>query len=127
MPKKQVIGGGSKRFPFSEGVLFGDTYYISGAIGFDRETRKLVEGGVAAEAEKVMENLKESLKKAGMGFKDVVKATVYLKDMEDYQAFNEVYAAYFTDDFPAREAVAVSALAMNASVEVSLIAVKQRD
>lgn len=103
----------------------GDTLYLSGAIGFDRETGRVVEGGIAAETRKAIGNLKETLAKAGMDLEDVVKVTVYLRSMEDYQAFNEVYAQYFPKDPPARETVAVSGLALGAAIELSFIAVKQ--
>ncbi|MGQ9653701.1 MAG: RidA family protein [Thermodesulfobacteriota bacterium] len=125
MPKKQIIGRGPIGLPFCEGVLVGDTLYLSGAIGFDREAGRVVEGGIAAETRKAIGNLKETLAKAGMDLEDVVKVTVYLRSMEDYQAFNEVYAEYFPKDPPARETVAVSGLALGAAIELSFIAVKQ--
>lgn len=80
--------------------------------------------GIVAETKKAMENLHETLRKGGMNFKDVVKVTVFLKSMDDYQAFNEVYASYFSEDPPAREAASVAGLAFDASIELSFIAVK---
>lgn len=124
MSVKKIIGRAPKGLPFCEGVAVGDTFYLSGSIGFDHETGRLVEGGIAAETKKAMENLHETLRKAGMDFKDVVKVTVFLKSMDDYQAFNEVYASYFSEDPPAREATAVAGLAFDASIELSFIAVK---
>jgi 2-iminobutanoate/2-iminopropanoate deaminase len=125
MAEKRCIGEGPRGLPFCEGVLVGDTYYLSGSIGYDPKAGGVVEGGVVAETRRAIENLKESLGKAGMGLEDVVKVTVYLRSMEDYQAFNEVYASFFPTHPPAREAAAVAGLALDAKVELSFIAVKR--
>jgi reactive intermediate/imine deaminase len=124
MPQKQIIGKGPRGLPFCEGVLVGDTCYLSGSIGYDREAGKVVEGGIAAETRRAIENLRETLGKVGMDLTHVVKATVYLQSMEDYEAYNEAYASFFPKDPPARETVAVSGLALGAKVELSFIAVK---
>jgi len=122
--EKKIIGRGPKGLPFCEGVLVGNTLYLSGAVGFDKERGAMVEGGIEPETRQAIENLKTTLEKAGMSLSDVVKVTVYLKAMEDYEAFNKVYAFYFPENPPARETVAVSGLALNASVELSFIAVR---
>jgi 2-iminobutanoate/2-iminopropanoate deaminase len=124
MPNKQNIGVGPRGLPFCEAVLVGDTLYLSGSIGYDHGAGKVVSGGIEAETRRAIENLRGTLRKAGMDLKDVVKVTVYLKSMEDYQAFNQAYAAFFPEDPPARETVAVSGLALGANIELSFIAVR---
>lgn len=124
MPPKKVIGKAPMGLPFSEGVLVGDTLYLSGAIGYDPELGGVVPGGIASETRKAIENLRSVLRKAGMDLRDVVKVTAYLSSMDDYQDFNEVYSSYFPQDPPARETVAVSGLALGAKVELSFIAVR---
>ncbi len=121
---KQIIGKAPKGLPFCEGVLTGNTLYLSGSIGFDKNTGSLVEGGIVPETRKAIENLRETLQKAGMDLGNVVKVTVFLKSMDDYQAFNEAYASFFPENPPARETVAVSGLAFDARVELSFIAVR---
>jgi 2-iminobutanoate/2-iminopropanoate deaminase len=105
-------------------VLAGDTFYLSGAIGYDRERGEVVPGGIEAETRRAIENLRRILRKADMGLEDVVKVTVYLRSMDDYQAFNETYAAFFPTNPPARETVAVSGLALGARIELSFVAVR---
>mgnify|MGYP001040873667 CR=1 FL=1 len=122
--RRTVIGEGPMGLPFSQGVLVGQTLYLSGAIGYDPGIGGLVPGGIVPETRKAIENLKAVLEKAGMGLEHVVKVTVYLKSMDDYHAFNEVYRTYFSENPPARETVAVCGLALGASVEMSFIAVK---
>lgn len=124
MKARKIIGQAPKGLPFCEGVMVGDTFYLSGSIGFDHETGRLVDGGIIVETKKAIDNLHETLKKVGMVLKDVVKVTVFLKTMDDFQAFNEIYASYFPDHPPAREAAAVAGLAFGACVELSFIAVK---
>ena len=126
MSAKKIIGLAPKGLPFCEGVMVDDTFYLSGSIGFDHETGRLVEGGIVPETKKAIENLYGTLKKVGMNFKDVVKVTVFLKTMDDYQSFNKVYASYFSEDPPARETAAVAGLAFDASIELSFIAVKSQ-
>ena len=121
---KQIIGRAPKGLPFCEGVLAGNIFFLSGSIGFDRDTGGLVKGGIVPETRKAIENLRETLRKADMDLSNVVKVTVYLKTMDDYEAFNEVYASFFPEDPPARETVAVSGLAFDASIELSFIAMK---
>ena len=110
--------------PYSQGVLAGDTLYCSGQIGIDPATGSLVAGSVEAEAERVLENLGGVLRAAGLDYEHVVKCVVYLADMNDYAQVNEVYARYFSESPPAREAVQVAALPRDARVEISCIAVR---
>jgi 2-iminobutanoate/2-iminopropanoate deaminase len=125
MPKKEIIGKGPGGLPFPEGVLAGETFYLSGMIGVDMETGKLVEGGVGPETKKTIETLTKTLTKAGMTLENVVKVVAYLKKFEDFPSFNEAYADCFRGiEFPARETIAVADLVLGASVELSFIAVR---
>lgn len=121
---RKVVGLPIEGLPFSPAIMVGDMLFLSGSIGYDAEKKALVPGGIVAETRKAIENLRETLQEAGMGLENVVKVTVYLSDMADYETFNRVYAEYFPVDPPARETCAVSALAMGAKVELSFIAVK---
>lgn len=112
--------------PYSLGVASGDYIHYSGQIPLDPATGKLVEGGVAAQAEQVFQNLKVVLAAAGVSLADVVKATVFLTDMSDFAAMNEVYAKHVRAPYPARSTVAVAALPLGARVEIEVIAYKPR-
>ncbi|MFH1701228.1 MAG: Rid family detoxifying hydrolase [Candidatus Zixiibacteriota bacterium] len=96
--------------------------FISGQIGLDPQSMKIVEGGVLAEAKQVIQNLGGILKEAGGDYGSVVKATIYLADINDFAAVNEIYASYFENDPPARAAFAVAALPLGARVEIEAIA-----
>jgi 2-iminobutanoate/2-iminopropanoate deaminase len=124
MPERKQIGTGPRGLPFCEGVLAGDTFYLSGAIGYDHEAGSVVPGGIEPETRRAVENLGRVLQKVGMDLRNVVKVTVYLRSMDDYAAFNAAYAAFFPTDPPARETVAVSGLALGANIELSFIAVR---
>ncbi len=110
--------------PYSQAVKVGDMLFCSGQIAINPETGEYVKTDVKSEAKQVLENLKAVLNEAGMDFKDVVRATVFLKDINDYSAVNEVYASYFTEKPPARAAVQVGKLPKDVAVEISCIAVK---
>lgn len=112
--------------PYSQGIRIGGILFCSGQIPLDPNTGEIVQGGIEAEARQVMENLGAVLRAAGMDYSNVVKATVFLSDLQDYAAMNEVYATYFRDTPPAREAVEVSRIAKGARLEISFIAVKAR-
>lgn len=96
--------------------------FISGQIGLDPQTMKMVEGGVSAEAKQVLENLGGILKQAGGDYGSVIKATIFLADINDFATVNEIYASYFDTNPPARAAFAVSALPLGARVEIEAIA-----
>ena len=115
----------SANIPFSAAVQVGDTYWFSGKLGVSAETRAMEEGTVAAETRAILEAFDELFGELGVGFEDVVKATVYLTDVEGYGEMNEVYAEYFPEDAPAREAVIVADLVAGASIEISFIAVRR--
>lgn len=97
--------------------------YTSGQVGIDPARKALVAGGVKEQTEQVLHNLAAVLRGAGLGLADVVKSTVYLTDMADFQTMNEVYARHFGDSLPARTTVAVLGLPLGAKVEIDVVAV----
>lgn len=108
--------------PFSAAVRVGDTLYLSGALGNLPGTLELAEGGIQGETRQTLENIRNSLETFGGSMDDVVKCTVFLADISEWSAMNEVYVTYF-DDKPARSAMGVSGLALGARVEIECIAV----
>lgn len=108
--------------PISQGVVHGDTLYVSGQTGVDPETNEMVEGGVEAEARMALENIGAILRAAGSSFDDVIKATVFVEDMDDFEAVNAVYEEFLSEPYPARSAVEVSDLALEFAVEIEAIA-----
>jgi len=110
--------------PYSQAVLNGSTLYVSGQIAINPENGKLVQNTIADEAKQVMQNIDAILKEAGMGFENIVKTTIFLINMGDFNSVNQVYGSYFSKDFPARETVQVAKLPKEANVEISVIAVK---
>src|SRR5215510_8478525 len=107
--------------PFSQAVDAGGFIYFSGQVGQDPATGKLVAGGIAAEADRVFQNLAAVLEAAGKRFDDVVRAGVYLVNISDYAALNGIYAKHFTQPFPARTVIGVAALPLGACVEIDLV------
>lgn len=110
--------------PFSPGILVGNTLYVSGHLGRDPVTARLVSGGIEAETRQALTNIGEVLKAAGMDFKDVVSVTAYITSFEDFAKFNQVYREFFPHDPPARATVQVAALNDGARIELQMIAVK---
>ena len=108
--------------PFSHAVRSGKTVYLSGTVGQDPVTGKLVEGGVSAQTEQTFRNLGAVLEAAKKTFSDVIKVNVFLTDMKDFSAMNAVYEKQFEKPYPARTTVAVVALPLGAAVEIELIA-----
>jgi len=108
--------------PYSQAVIAGGFLFVSGQIPLDPTTGSLVSGSIADETRRVFENLKAILEAAGAGFGNVVKTTVYLADMADFAAMNDVYASYFQDPAPARATVQAAALPKGVRVEIDLIA-----
>lgn len=108
--------------PYSHAVRVGDLLFCSGQIPLDPATGQLVPGDARAQTERVLENIKAILAHENLGLDRVVKATVFLTDLADFAFMNEVYARYFTRDFPARSAVQVAALPRGAKVEIEVIA-----
>lgn len=111
--------------PYSQGILTGNTLYISGQIAINPETGHVVMSDIKDETTQVMDNLGAILKASKMGFGDLVKCSIFLSDMNDFVEMNEVYGSYFKDKFPARETVQVSCLPKNMKVEISGIAYKE--
>jgi 2-iminobutanoate/2-iminopropanoate deaminase len=109
--------------PYSQAVVAQGMLYLSGQIPLDPVTGQMVEGDVAVQTERVLENLKAVLAEAGAGLSAVVKTTVYLKDMGDFPAMNAVYGRYFAEDAPARSTVEVARLPRDVRVEIDAIAV----
>ncbi|HMK26699.1 MAG TPA: RidA family protein [Chitinophagaceae bacterium] len=110
--------------PYNQAVLTGETLYISGQICIDPTTGNLKNKDIQEETHQVMHNLKAILQEAAMDFSHVVKTTIFITDMHQFGALNEVYGKYFESNFPARETVQVSALPKFVNVEISMIAVR---
>ena len=110
--------------PYSQAILSNNTLYCSGQIAINPATGNLVMENITAETNQVMQNILTVLTAAEMDFSHVVKCSIFMKDMNDYAAINEVYAKSFGENPPAREAVQVSVLPKNVNVEISVIAVK---
>lgn len=110
--------------PYSQAVEANGMLFISGQLPIDASTGAFVEGGVKEQTKKSLENIGAILSEAGMGFENVVKTTVFLNDMNDFAAMNEVYAMFFTSDCPARAAFQVVKLPKGALVEIEAIAAK---
>jgi len=107
--------------PYAQGIVAGGFLFTAGQVGLDPATTKLVEGDVAAQTQRVFDNLEAVLAGAGATLSDVVRAGVYLVDMGDFAKMNEVYAARFGTHRPARSTVAVAALPAGARVEIDLV------
>ncbi len=110
--------------PYSQAVFAGNTLFISGQIALVPGTPDLELNSIESETHQVMKNLKAILLEAGIDFSNVVKTTIFLSDMALFNQVNEIYASYFTSNFPARETVAVKGLPKNVNVEISMIATK---
>src|SRR5207253_8963333 len=108
--------------PFSVAIRSGDRVYASGQVGTEPATGRLIDGDVAAQAERAFNNVEAVLRAAGKSLDDVVKVNVYLTDMRNFAAMNEVYARRFAAPYPARTTVAVVALPLGAAVEIEMIA-----
>ncbi len=108
--------------PYSQAVRVGDLLFVSGQIPLDPKTGELVRSGVADETKKVLENLKAIIDAAGGHLGDVVKTTIFLKDMNQFAVVNEVYGTFFPQPFPARATVEVARLPRDVNVEIEAIA-----
>lgn len=110
--------------PYSQAVVWQNLVFCSGQIPLDPATGQLVDGSVAAQTERVIENLRAVLEAAGSGLANVLKTTVFLKDLGDFAAMNEVYASYFSESAPARATVEAARLPRDVRVEIEAIAVR---
>lgn len=108
--------------PYSQAIVAGNLVFTSGQIPLDPSTQQMVEGDVRAQAERVMENLAAVLEAAGASFESVVKATIFLVDLNDFAAVNEIYGKRFPRNPPARSTVQVAALPKGARLEIELVA-----
>jgi len=108
--------------PYSAAIKVENFIYCSGQTGLNPATNELAEGGVEAQTHQVLNNLKNVLEAAGTDLAHVVKTTVFLKDMADFQKMNAIYGEYFTEDYPARSTIQVAALPKNGLVEIELVA-----
>ena len=107
--------------PYSQAVRYDNLLFMSGQIPLDPESGEVVEGNIEVQTRRVLENLKAILEAGGMELHHVLKCTCFLKNMEDFSAFNTVYSEYFSDILPARETVEVSRLPKDVLVEISAI------
>ncbi len=126
-PKRNVeveylASEGMKGLPFSEAVRVGNMLFLSGQIGRD-VSGKIAKGGIAAETRQTMENIKATLERYGSSLDNVIKVTVMLADMTEWEAMNQVYVTYFRKHLPARSALGANGLALGARVEIECIAV----
>src|SRR5258708_23221412 len=110
--------------PYSQAIKAGNMLFISGQVAIQKPSGDLITGNITDESHQVMKNLSEILKAGGMDFSNVVKSTIFLKEMNNIPKVNEVYGSYFKDQPPARETVEVSRLPKDVNVEISCIAVK---
>ena len=108
--------------PYSQGIKANGFLFVSGQIGLNPATRKLVEGGTEAEAIQIMENIRAILLAGGAKMEDIVSTTIYLKNIDDFQKMNEIYGKYFTGNFPTRSTVGVASLAGGANIEITVTA-----
>ena len=108
--------------PYSQAVAIGDLLFCSGQIGIDPAAGTMVEGGIEAETRRVLDNLREALAGAGLRLTDVVKTTVFLVSLADFETVNRIYGEHFSAPYPARSTVQVAALPRHARVEIEVIA-----
>lgn len=110
--------------PYSQAVMVNGTLYLSGQIPIDPATSLVIIGDIEAETRQVMENIKGILTAYGLDLSNIVKTTIFIRNMGDFARINAVYSSYFSKDFPARETVEVSRLPKDVQIEISCIAVK---
>jgi 2-iminobutanoate/2-iminopropanoate deaminase len=107
--------------PYSQAVRYGDLLFVSGMLGMDPKSGEFAGSDIEKQAVQVLENLKAVIEAAGMSLQSVLKSTVFLKDMNDFAKFNEIYGRYFKDAPPARETIQVARLPRDAAIEISVI------
>jgi 2-iminobutanoate/2-iminopropanoate deaminase len=108
--------------PYSQGVVAGDLIFVSGQLGIDPAQGRVVDGGIAEQTEQVMRNLAAILAAAGSGLDDVVMTSIFLVDLQDFQAMNAVYASHLSEPYPARATVQIAALPSGARIEIAVVA-----
>ena len=124
--KKEIISKNAPKAigPYSQGIETDNFVFLSGQIGINAEG-EVVEGGTLKEFEQIMENIKAILKEVGLDLSSIVKTTVFLKNISDFNQVNESYKKYFTNPYPARSTVEVASLPKNLNIEVEIIAIKK--
>jgi 2-iminobutanoate/2-iminopropanoate deaminase len=110
--------------PYNQAILAGNTLYVSGQIALDAQSGELINENITEETHQVMKNMEAILSEAGLGFSDVVKCSIFVKDMGNFATINEAYGMYFKENAPARETVEVARLPKDVNVEISCIAIK---
>ena len=110
--------------PYSQAIIAGGFLFVSGQIPSNPATGELVLDDIKTETTQVMENIKAILREAGVDFSNIVKTSIFLTDLQNFNQVNEVYGTYFKDQFPARETIQVAALPKSVNVEISVIAIK---
>ena len=110
--------------PYSQAVLAGDILFVSGQIAIDPATGEMKVSSIEEETDQIMMNLQAILRGTGLDFPDVVKCSIFIKDMNDFPVVNETYGKYFPSNPPARETVEISGLPKNGNVEISCVAIK---
>lgn len=108
--------------PYSQGIVAGDLVFVSGQLGIDPAGGHVVEGGIVEQTEQVMKNLAAVLAEAGSSLANAVMVSIFLVDLADFQAMNEVYAGHMTEPYPARATVQIAALPSGARVEIAVVA-----
>jgi len=117
----------SMGYPFSTAVRVGDIWQLSGQIGLDPKTNKLAPGGVGPQTTQTLKNIRQVLEQAGSSMKNIIKVGVFLKDIAEFDVMNEAYGKFFdANDYPARSAVAVAGLALDARVEIECSALVEK-
>ncbi len=111
--------------PYSQAIIAGDFVFVSGQVAINPANGDLVMDTIKSETKQVMENIRSILVEAGVDFSNIVKTSIFLKDMQDFAQVNEVYGGYFSEQFPARETIQVAGLPKNVNVEISVTAFKR--
>jgi len=110
--------------PYNQAILAGNLLFVSGQIALDPQTGELISGDIKSETRKVMENIQGVLNAANMNFQNVLKATIFISDMDNFSIINEIYAEYFDADAPARECIEAARLPKDVNVEISVVAMR---
>jgi 2-iminobutanoate/2-iminopropanoate deaminase len=108
--------------PYSQGIVAGDLVFVSGQLGIDPESGQVVEGGIVEQTARTMKNLAAILAEAGSSLDDVLMTSIFLIDLDDFQAMNEVYASHLTEPYPARATVEIGSLPSGARIEIAVVA-----
>ena len=124
MPKQTISSNSAPKAigPYSQAVRAGQLLFVSGQVPLDPATGQMVAGGIAEQTRRVLDNLGAVLSAGGRSFADVVRTTIFLADMDDFAAVNEIYGQYFSEPYPARATVQVARLPKDARVEIDVIA-----